>query len=145
MKSDKLIPAFLMIIAPAMALCLALLGLDTLRDNILGWFLMVFGVAYSAGSVINYFIRHEPFWKSAGGGKAVREESGNRSFWFVLPGFLTVFFAPPLEWMYLPDLLPRTIGMQVAGLTLILLGLVFRIWSRGLLARIVFRSRGSAE
>jgi protein-S-isoprenylcysteine O-methyltransferase Ste14 len=121
---------FLMIIAPALSICLALLGLDTLAKNILGWFLLVFGIAYPAGSVIYYFIRHEPFWKSFGNRPLVREEKGDRSFWLILPGFLAVFFAPPLEWMYLPDLLPRATEMQVAGLTLLLIGFVFRVWSR---------------
>ena len=32
---------FLMILAPALAIFLALLGLETLRDNFLGWFLLV--------------------------------------------------------------------------------------------------------
>jgi protein-S-isoprenylcysteine O-methyltransferase Ste14 len=127
---SRLAVFFLMIVAPALSLCLALLGLDTLGENILGWFLLLFGVSYPAGSVIYYFIRHEPFWKSIGNRPPVREEKGDRSFWLILPGFLIVFFAPPLEWMYLPDLLPRGIGLEVAGLTLILLGIVFRIWSR---------------
>jgi protein-S-isoprenylcysteine O-methyltransferase Ste14 len=130
MKSDKLMPAFLMIPAPALALCLALLGLDTLGENILGWFLLLLGIAYPAGSVIYYFIRHEPFWKSIGNRLPVREEKGDRSFWLILPGFLTAFFAPPLEWMYLPDILPRCVGMQITGLSLILIGVVVRIWSR---------------
>jgi protein-S-isoprenylcysteine O-methyltransferase Ste14 len=127
---SRLAVLFLMILAPALALCLALLGLDTLRENILGWFLLVFGIAYPAGAVIYYFIRREPFWKSAGRGEAAREEKGDRSFWLILPGFLAVFFAPPLEWMYLPGILPRTLWMQIAGLTLILVAVVLRIWAR---------------
>jgi len=41
---------FLMIVAPALALCLALLGLETLRTNLLGWFLLTeqFGEEYQA-------------------------------------------------------------------------------------------------
>jgi len=121
---------FLMVVAPALSICLVLLGLETLGSNILGWFLLVLGIAYPAGGVIYYFVRREPFWKSAGGGEAVREESGDRSFWLVLPGFLAVFFAPPLEWMYLPAVLPRLLWMQIAGLVLILAAVALRVWTR---------------
>ena len=121
---------FLMVVAPFLAICLALLGLETLDSNFLGWFLLVLGVAYPAGGVIYYFIRHEPFWKSAGRGEAAREEKGDLSFWAILPGFLVVFFAPPLEWIYLPAVLPRNLWMQIAGLVLILAAMGLRIWTR---------------
>ena len=42
---------FLMVVAPFLAICLALLGLETLGSNILSWFLLVLGVAYPAGGV----------------------------------------------------------------------------------------------
>ena len=121
---------FLMIAAPALAICLALLGLETLDKNILGWFLLVFGIAYPAGSVIYFFIRREPFWRSARSGETAREEKGDLSFWLILPGFLAAFFAPPLEWLYLPGFLPRSLWIQIAGLVLILLAFLLRIWSR---------------
>lgn len=121
---------FLSIIAPLFALYLALIGLETLDTNILGWFLLVFGIAYSAGGVIYYFIRHEAFWKSAGGGKPSREEKRDTSFWLMLPGFLVAFFAPPNEWMYLPIILPRTIWFQFGGLALILIAIALLIWAR---------------
>ena len=121
---------FLMILAPALAIFLALLGLETLRDNFLGWFLLVLGVAFPAGGIIYYWIRREPFWRSAQVGETVLEERGDRSFWAILPGFLVVFFAPPLEWMYLPVFLPRALWMQIAGLVLILASVALRIWAR---------------
>jgi protein-S-isoprenylcysteine O-methyltransferase Ste14 len=121
---------FLMIPAAALAICLALLGLETLHTNLLGWFLLVIGVAYPAGAVIYYFIRREPFWSAGGSGKAALEETGDRSFWTILPGFLVVFFGPPLEWLHLPAWLPRGLGMQIAGLALILAAVVLRIWAR---------------
>jgi len=127
---SRLAVFFLMIVAPALALFLALLGLETLRSNMLGWLLLVFGVAYPAGGVIYYFIRREPFWKPGGGEGAVLQEKGDRSFWLILPGFLAVFYAPPLEWFYLPASLPRTIWMQMAGLVLILAAVGLRIWAR---------------
>lgn len=126
---------FLTVLAPALSIFLALLGLETLRGNVLGWFLLVLGIAYPAGGVIYYFIRREPFWKSAGEGEAIGEENGDRSFWLILPGFLVVFFAPPLEWMYLPDLIPRLPWMQAAGLGLILSAVALHVWARGHLRR----------
>lgn len=127
---SRLAVFFLMIVAPALSICLALLGLETLRENFLGWFLLLFGVAYPAGGVIYYFIRREPFWRSARVGETVLEEKGDRSFWLILPGFLAVFFAPPLEWMYLPEVLPRAVWMQVSGLGLILAAVALRVWAR---------------
>ena len=44
--------------------------------------------------------------------------------------FLAVFFAPPLEWMYISAILPRSIWLQTCGLVLILLGLALLIWAR---------------
>ena len=127
---SRLAVFFLMIIAPAFSISLGLLGLETLDANILGWFLLVLGIAYPAGSVIYYFIHRGPFWISPRNSKATREEKGDRSFWLILPGFLVVFFASPLEWMYLPAVLPRAFWMQIAGLVLILAAVVLRIWAR---------------
>jgi protein-S-isoprenylcysteine O-methyltransferase Ste14 len=121
---------FLMIIAPALSLYLALIGLETLGSNLLGWFLLVFGIAYPAGGVIYYFIRHEPFWKSSDDGKPSREEKGDTSFWLILPGFLIVFFAPPHEWMLMPPVLPRSIWTQIAVMVLILFAIALLIWAR---------------
>lgn len=127
---SRLTVLFLMVIAPALAICLALLGLETLHDNFLGWFLLLLGIAYPAGGVIYYFIRREPFWQSARPGEVVRQETGDRSFWLILPGFLFVFFAPPIELLYLPELLPRSLGMRLAGLVFILLAVLIRVWAR---------------
>jgi protein-S-isoprenylcysteine O-methyltransferase Ste14 len=121
---------FLMIIAPTLSICLALMGLETLRANLLGWFLLLLGIGFPAGGIIYYWIRREPFWRSAQVGETVLEERGDRSFWAILPGFLVVFFAPPLEFMYLPAILPHTIWMQWAGLVILVLSLALRIWGR---------------
>lgn len=126
---SRLSNLFLGVVAPALAICLALLGLETLGSNLLGWFLLVLGAAYPAGSVIYYFNHREPFWNPFGGGEVEHEESGDWSFWLILPGFLVVFFASPLEWIYLPTVLPRTLLVQIAGLVLILASAVMRIWA----------------
>jgi protein-S-isoprenylcysteine O-methyltransferase Ste14 len=127
---SRLAILFLLLVAPVLSICLALLGLETSGRNILGWFLLMFGVAYPAGGVIYYFIRREPFWKSAGKGITKNEEKGDRSFWAILPGFLIIFFAPPLEEMYLQAVLPRNLWMQIAGIVLILVGIMLHVWVR---------------
>ena len=119
---------FLLIAAPALAILLASLGLETLNSNLLGWFLLLIGVGYLAGGVIYFFILKKPFWQPAQGGKVAGEETGDRSFWLILPGFLAVFFASPLEWLYLPATLPRTAWLQAAGIALLLLSLAVRMW-----------------
>jgi protein-S-isoprenylcysteine O-methyltransferase Ste14 len=127
---SRLAVFFLLVVAPALSIFLALLGLETLRQNLLGWFLLIMGIAYPAGGVIFYFIRREPFLKMLRGGETMLEEKSDLSFWAILPGFLAVFFAPPLEWFYLPPVLPRTLPLQTAGLVLILASVCLRIWAR---------------
>lgn len=121
---------FLMTVAPALSICLGLFGLETLGTNLLGWFLLLLGALYPAGCVIYYNIRHEPFWQSIGGEQLALQEKGDLSFWLILPGVLVAFFAPPLEWMYLPSLLPHPFWFQIAGVVLILAGITLRVWAR---------------
>jgi protein-S-isoprenylcysteine O-methyltransferase Ste14 len=119
----KIIRIFLLIVGNALALLLALLALETTPTNFLGWFLLAISIAYGAGGVIY-------LWHSQDEEGLIRAETGNRSFWWILPGFIVIFFAPPLEFLHLPAVLPRGIGMELAGLITILLGLLLRIWTR---------------
>ena len=119
----KIIRIFLLVIGNALALLLALLALETTPTNFLGWFLFAIGIAYGAGGVIY-------LWRNRNIDNSARSEAGNRSFWWILPGFLVVFFAPPLEFLYLPAFLPRGIGMELAGLFIILLGMAMRLLTR---------------
>ncbi len=121
---------FLLVLAPALALVLALLGLETLSANILGWLLLAIGVGYPAGAITNFWIHKEPFWKTKAGGDTLVEEIGDKSFWLILPGFLTTFFVPPLEYIYLPAFLPRVGWMEIIGLALIIIGVALRLWTR---------------
>jgi protein-S-isoprenylcysteine O-methyltransferase Ste14 len=123
MKSDTVIRIFLLLIGNALALILALLGLETTPTNFLGWFTMAVSIAYGAGGVIY-------FWLSRDKETALLSEQDNRSFWWILPGFVAIFFAPPIEFLFLAPILPRGIGMELAGLLLLLLGLTVRIWTR---------------
>lgn len=120
---------FLMLVAPALSLFLALLGLETLRENRLGWFLFILGIAFPAARVIYYFIRHEPVRRKNPSDVAAQEGSTDKSFWAILPGFLVIFFAPPLDWYYLPELLPRTLPFEIAGAALILIGATLAGWA----------------
>jgi protein-S-isoprenylcysteine O-methyltransferase Ste14 len=121
-KGNNIIRIFLLIVGNALALLLALLALETTPVNFLGWFLLAIAIAYGAGGVVY-------LWRTRDDENTAGSESGNRSFWGILPGFLAVFFAPPLEFLFLP-ILPHTLGLEIAGLVVILLGLALRIWTR---------------
>jgi protein-S-isoprenylcysteine O-methyltransferase Ste14 len=114
---------FLLLISPILALLLAYLGIKTLPDNLLGWFLVLIGLGYLTGGMIYA-------WRNRSNVSVLREERGDRSFWLILPGFLVIFFGAPLEFLYVPGVLPRAFGMQIAGLALIVAAMALRIWAR---------------
>ena len=118
---------FLLFVAPALSLVLALLGLETLNKNLLGWVLLISGIAYPAGVIIVYWFQKRIFWK--GNGEAIKEDVGDRSFWAILPGMLLSFFASPLEYMYLARL-PHMFWIEIFGLILVLVGIVLLVWAR---------------
>jgi protein-S-isoprenylcysteine O-methyltransferase Ste14 len=119
----KTIRIFLLVIGNTLALLLALLALETTPFNFMGWFLFAISIAYGAGGVIY-------LWRSCDEKGTQRAETGNRSFWGIVPGFIMIFFAPPLEFLRLPPVLPRNLSMELAGLIIILIGLGIRIWTR---------------
>ncbi len=121
---------FLLVIASALAICLALLGLETLRTNLLGWILLCLGTAYPAGILIDHHAHQERYHGTAGRGRSGAEERGDLSFWLILPGFLTAFFASPLEWMNLGPTLPRTTAWQIVGVVLFFAGVALVAWAR---------------
>jgi len=82
---------FLVIGVPILALLLACLGAATFIDNLTGLLLFVIGIAFLAGPPIYYMRTKQPYWLS-GRGRISQEEKGDASFWFILPGFLLVFF-----------------------------------------------------
>ena len=43
------------------------MGVETIRENLLGWFLLLLGIGYPGGVITFYLIRREPFWKASGG------------------------------------------------------------------------------
>ncbi len=128
MKTGGNIRLFLLIPGNILALGLVFLGAQTRAANLLGWFLLLFGVLYLAGSMIFFLPKNAPLVARAG--LAAREEAGDRSFWLIVPGFLAVFFASPLEYLYLGGDARAGIYLQAIGLFLIALGLAVRIWTR---------------
>ncbi len=130
MNESRPIRLFLLLGATPLALILACLGLETATSNLLGWLLALTGAGYLAGGAILLWVERRR-WPPRGPEETpAREERGDRSFWLALPGFLGVFFGPPLEYLYLPSWLPRGLGMQIAGLALVGLGLLLRLWAR---------------
>lgn len=121
---------FLLVIAPVLAILLALLGVATLRSNPLGWFLLLTGIAYASGIVIVYHVRRERFWESSVGGTTTQEERGDFSYWLIAAGMLAVFYLPPAEYLYFAALLPRTGLMSSSGMGLVILGAALFVWAR---------------
>ena len=121
---------FLLVIAPVLALLLALLGVETLPTNPLGGFLLLVGIAYTAGVVIVYWIRKERFWESSVSGATTQEARGDRSYWLITAGMLAVFYLPPIEYLYFVAILPRTHWMSSSSVGLVLLGVALFVWAR---------------
>ena len=126
---------FLLVVAPIMAMLLALLGVETLPTNPLGWFLLLVGVIYTVGVVIVYVIRKERFWESPLHGAPTHEERGDRSFWFITLGILAPFYLSPLEYIYLTASLPRNAWMSFSGVGLVVLGIALFVWARRALGK----------
>src|SRR5574340_39796 len=121
---------FLLGFSQILALLLALLGLKTLAANPLGWILVLVGTGYVLGTGIVFLLRRQRFWESDTGGAVVKEEKGDKSFWFISLGMLAGFFFSPLEYLYLPAILPRNAGFTAAGLGLAILGVGLFVWAR---------------
>jgi protein-S-isoprenylcysteine O-methyltransferase Ste14 len=107
----------------------------TLASNLLGWFLLFTGSIYSIGIVVVYWIRRIRFWGPRAGGETLREEAGDRSFWFIVAGMIAAFYLPPLEYLYSVALMFRHLWMQSAGLLMIVLGSTLFIWARRVLGK----------
>jgi len=121
---------FLLVVAPILAVLLALLGVKSIPTNPLGWLLLLVGVAYTAGVVIVYFIRKQRFWESALDGATAHEERGDHSLWFITLGMGAAFYISPVEYLYLSAILPRNAWMSFSGVGLVTLGIALFIWAR---------------
>jgi len=114
-----------LLIASAYLLVCALgyLGFLTFHHNIIGWFLILTALSYALGGP--YLI-----WSHIKKEGVVRREKQDLSFWLLLPGFITVFYASPLEYLYLSAIVPRNGSFQLAGVILIGISLLLFIWAR---------------
>ena len=130
---SRIATIFLVVIAPLLALVLALLGLETLHSNPLGWFLLLVGVVYVAGVVIVFYIRKEQFWGSTSGGATTHEERGDRSYWLIVVGMMAAFYLPPIEYIYFNAAIPRVLFLKVSGVILLISGILLFIWARRIL------------
>lgn len=133
---------FLRVISPGLAMILALLGLETRGVNLLGWFLLLIGVAFCAGVVIVFWVRKEAFIGQAAGNKNMTDDARERSIWWILPGILVTFFAPPIELLYLSAILPRSLSMQASGMVLALFGTFLFAWAVMIVRRSWSRAAG---
>jgi len=121
---------FLLIVAPGLAILLALLGLETLRSNLLGWFLFLTGIVYTAGIVIDVYVRKEEFWGSKQSGNNLQEERGDLSFWPIALGIMAAFFLSPMEYLYFATIQFHTLWTEAIGVGLVILGSTLFVWAR---------------
>ncbi len=121
---------FLVGISQFLAMLLALLGIETIPANPLGWFLFLVGMGYMLGVGIVYFIWKERFWDTGLHGAVMQEERGDRSFWFISLGMIAVFFLSPLEYIYVAAVLPRGTWTVSIGLELVIFGTALFLWAR---------------
>lgn len=126
---------FLLVITPLLAVFLALLGVETIPTNPLGWFLMLVGIVYAAGMIIAYTFKQNRFWEVVGNRDALDEERGDRSFWFITLGMVVVLFVSPLEFLFVPAFLPRNHGLSSSGVGLVVIGVILFTWARVVLKR----------
>lgn len=124
---------FLVTITVGLAALLAWLGLLTLSSNLLGWFLLITGLIYFLGIIIVYWIRGIRFWRPRAEGGMLKEEHGDWSFWLITIGMITAFYLPPLEYLFVRAVIPRTVWVQIAGLLVIFIGAFLFIWARRVL------------
>lgn len=121
---------FFIVITPLLAMLLALLGVETLSTNPLGWFLLLVGVVYIAGVGIVYFFHKERFWETALPETITNEERSGHSFWFITLGMISTFFLSPIEFITYSAFVPRPAWVSSIGLILVTFGTALFIWAR---------------
>ena len=116
--------------APALGIILGLLGIATLRMNLLGWLLFLGGVGYTAGTVIMAHIRGEGFLETAPNRPTATAGADDRTFWLVAAGMLSVFCLSPLEFLYLnAEFLPID-SLDAGGAGVVAAGGSILAWAR---------------
>ncbi|OGO60307.1 MAG: hypothetical protein A2032_02665 [Chloroflexi bacterium RBG_19FT_COMBO_49_13] len=114
----------LLILSAYLLVCvLGYLGFITYQHNLTGWFLILTAFSYGLGGP--YLL-----WSHMKKEAITRQERQDRSFWLILPGFLVVFYASPIEYIFLPGIIPHTPALQIIGLALIVASLLLFGWAR---------------
>jgi len=126
---------FLLIVAPGLAILLVFLGIETLRTNILGWFLLLTGIVYTVGIVIDAYVRKDEFWGAKQSGDSLQEERGDRSFWPIALGIMVVFFISPVEYLYFATFQLHSLWTEAIGVGLVISGSILFVWARRTLGR----------
>lgn len=102
---------------------LGYLGYASYSNNKTGWFLILVAILYGISGP--YLL-----WSNLKKENVVRHENHDWSFWSVIPGFLVVFYASPIEYLFIPQYLPRDGWMQTTGVVLIAASIVLFVWAR---------------
>jgi protein-S-isoprenylcysteine O-methyltransferase Ste14 len=119
---------FLLVFAGAgSALLLTCLGLATYQRNPLGWFLIFAGIGYCFGGAIYLAIELR---RKMDISKTFIAQNGDWTTWLLTPGFLGILFGSALDYLFLPEWLPRTNSMVTAGVVIVVLGFGLRLWVR---------------
>jgi protein-S-isoprenylcysteine O-methyltransferase Ste14 len=127
---NRLAIFFLVVITLGLSILLSLLGWLTIPANLLGWFLLISGLIYFFGIIVVYWVRGIRFWRPRAAGGLVQQEQSDGSFWVIVLGMIPAVYLPPVEYLYISRLIPRTLGMQILGLLIIALGACLFIWAR---------------
>jgi protein-S-isoprenylcysteine O-methyltransferase Ste14 len=114
---------FLITSAYLLVCALGYLGFATYEHNLLGWFLILTAISYGLSGPLL-------LWRNLKKEGIIRQERQDRSFWFILPGFLVVFYASPLEYLRLPAIFPRFTWMQIIGLALLIASILLIAWAQ---------------
>jgi len=118
------IVGILLVLSAYLLVCaLGYLGFATYSTNLTGWFLILTAIGFGLGGP--YLL-----WTNLNKKGVVRQEKQDRSFWLILPGFLVVFYASPLEYLYLPGIIPHANSLQILGLVLIAVSIFLHAWAR---------------
>lgn len=121
---------FLRAITPGLGVLLGLLGFATLDANILGWFLFLGGLLYTAGTVILVYVRKVEFWEPQAHASIAQAERGDRSFWLITAGMVAVFYLSPLEFLYVRTEGFSSDALEAAGAILVAAGGGLFAWAR---------------
>ena len=114
---------WIIICAYLLVCALGYLGIITCQHNLTGWFLILTALAYGLGGP--YLL-----WSNLKKEAIAHQERQDLSFWFILPGFLFIFYAPPLEYIYMSGIIPNPHWFQIIGLVLITASLLLLTWAR---------------